>query len=96
MGCGAKNLALLQNKCKPLQSGKLIALITGEIDTEVKILVSNCGNIIFAPQPTDLINVDLISVLTHQHLNLTCLLPRAISLKPLMVRKRTNHCHTPI
>jgi len=31
-GSGAKNLALLQNKCKPsqLQLGKLIILITGK------------------------------------------------------------------
>jgi len=29
-GCGAKNLALLQNQCKPSQLGKLINLIAGK------------------------------------------------------------------
>jgi hypothetical protein len=30
MGYGAKNLALLQNRCKPSQLGKLIHLIPGK------------------------------------------------------------------
>ena len=50
-GCGAKNLALLQNQCKPSQLGKLINLINGKWHTKVRIIVSNCRNIIFAPQP---------------------------------------------
>jgi hypothetical protein len=45
IGCGAKNLALLQNQYKPSQLGKLINLITRKWYT--KIIVSNCGNIIF-------------------------------------------------
>ena len=59
-GCCAKNPALLQNKCKRSQLGKLINLITGKmvhkgknyrIYTKVRTIVSNCGNIISAPQP---------------------------------------------
>jgi hypothetical protein len=35
-GSGAKNLALLQNQCKPLQLGKLINLITWKMVHEGK------------------------------------------------------------
>ena len=50
-GYGAKNLALLQNKCKPSQLGKLIIPLTGKLVPKGKIVVSNSGNIIFVPQP---------------------------------------------
>jgi len=30
-GCGAKNLALFQNQCKPSQFGNLIHFITGKL-----------------------------------------------------------------
>ena len=48
-GSVAKNLALLQNQCKSSQLGKLINLIAENKYTKVKIIVSNCGNIIFSP-----------------------------------------------
>ena len=51
-GSGAKNLALLQNQRKHLQFGKLINLITRKMAHKGKNhIVSNCRNIIFAPQP---------------------------------------------
>ncbi len=54
----AKNLALLQNQCKPSQLGKLIIPITGKWYTKVRIIVSNCGNIIFAPEPKFLVIIE--------------------------------------
>lgn len=46
-----KNLVLLQNQYKPSHLGKLINLIAGKKVHKGKIIVSNCENIIFAPQP---------------------------------------------
>jgi hypothetical protein len=51
IGCGAKNLALLQNQCKQSQLGKLVILITGKQYKKARIIVSNGGNILFAQQP---------------------------------------------
>jgi hypothetical protein len=41
---------LLQNQCKPSQLGKLISS-PGKRYTKARIIVSNYGNRIFAPQP---------------------------------------------
>jgi hypothetical protein len=53
-GSGAKNLALLQNKCKPSQLGKLIVLTTGKIRHKGKNYSSKLRNIIFATEPNNL------------------------------------------
>jgi len=53
IGSVAKNLASLKNQCNPSQLGKLIKYHHLEKwYLKVEIIVSNCGNSIFAPEPT--------------------------------------------